>query len=104
LLESLDVELDRRDFFRERFSRDELEELLTRIGASPADVLSTRSKAYKTLGLAGRDVADRDLLDLMVAEPTLLRRPLIVSGSTWVAGFDRQRIAALVEDQEREGE
>ena len=68
------------------------------------DVLSTRSKAFKTLGLSARVVSERELLDLMVSEPTLLRRPLIVSGGNLIVGFDRQRIAALVADQQREGE
>ena len=62
----------------------------------PSEVLSKRSTAYKTLGLAGRTLPDDELLDLMVQEPTLLRRPLIVNpDGQSVVGFnvsDMQRL------------
>lgn len=84
----------RRDFFRERFTRAELAAVLTRAGLSPRDALSKRSRAYKELGLAGRAVSDNELLELMIAEPTLLRRPLVVGDET-VLGFDRDALGRL---------
>jgi arsenate reductase-like glutaredoxin family protein len=65
--------------------------------ASARDALSTRSKAYREMGLDDRHVDDCELLELMTADPTLIRRPLLVSGTDVVSGFDRERFVALVE-------
>ncbi|RIK46948.1 MAG: hypothetical protein DCC58_01570 [Chloroflexi bacterium] len=68
---------------------------MRRIGVRPRDVLSVRSSAYKRLGLAERDISDDELLDLLAAEPTLLRRPLVVAGDRFALGYDAARITAL---------
>lgn len=95
MLEEQGTAFERRDYFRDRFSRDELATLLARAGLDPQEALSKRSRAYKELQLADRDVSDDDLLDLLVAEPTLLRRPLIIAGDRAVIGFNRDEIEAL---------
>lgn len=69
--------------------------MLSRAGLTPHDALSKRSRAYKELGLAGRTVSDAELLDLMVAEPTLLRRPLVIGEQGSTLGFNRERLEEL---------
>ncbi len=88
---------ERRDFFKERFNTDELRSVLDRAGLDVADVLSTRSKAYSERGLAEHALTDAQLLDLMVEEPTLLRRPLIIGGGTALVGFNAAAIEGLIE-------
>jgi Spx/MgsR family transcriptional regulator len=90
------ITYDRRDYFRDRFTREELSGVLASAGLTPRDVLSKRARAYKEL-VGDRDLSDDQLLDLMIQEPTLLRRPLVISGDEGVIGFDRtglERIAA----------
>src|SRR5688500_7317434 len=65
-----------RDYFRNRFSRDELKEILDNAGLDVSDVLSKRSKVYKARGAEIDALSADELLALMVEEPTLLRRPL----------------------------
>jgi arsenate reductase len=65
--------------------------VLASAGLTPRDVLSKRARAYKELvGDRNRDLSDDQLLDLMIEEPTLLRRPLVISGGVAVVGFDRK--------------
>lgn len=94
--------ISRRDYFRDRFSREELDALLRRTALKPRDVLSTRSGAYRALALGSRKVDDDELLDMMVSEPTLLRRPLIVSEHGVVVGFNRDAITALARKEKSE--
>ncbi len=61
----------------------------------PSDVLSTRSRAYKELGLAQRTFGEDELLDLMVQEPTLLRRPLVIAPTGTAVGFNQKRLQEL---------
>jgi Spx/MgsR family transcriptional regulator len=97
LLSELGVNADRRDYFKRRFSRDELIGLLGTIGKRPGDVLSTRSTPYRTLDLASKELSDDELIDLMVEHPQLLRRPLVVRGGASTVGFNRDAITTLVE-------
>lgn len=92
------VSFARRDYFKERFTPDELRVLLNSLHLRPADVLSRRSRAYGDL-IGDRGVPDDELLALMAQEPTLLRRPLVVRGDRAVIGFDREALAALAADR-----
>ncbi len=85
----------RRDYFQQRFSVDELRALLHSLNLSAHDVLSTRAGKYKELGLDRRDVSEDELVQLMVEEPTLLRRPLIKRGSRSVVGFHLSELESL---------
>jgi len=64
-------------------------------------VLSKRSRAYKSLQLAERELSNDELLDLMIEEPTLLRRPLIISLVGVEVGFNKTRLQALIDSSER---
>jgi arsenate reductase (glutaredoxin) len=96
LLAENGVEAERRDYFKDEFTRDELRALLDEIGMKPSEVLSKRSKAYRDLGLADREVSGDELLDLMVSNPTLLRRPIIVKDGQAVVGYKSKEIESLI--------
>lgn len=86
---------DRRDFFRERFSVDELRQVLNSAGVAPTDVLSKRSKAYRERSAEMDAMTNEQLLAAMVDEPTLIRRPLVIAEGELVTGFDRKGLQAL---------
>lgn len=74
--------------------------MLDRAGLQPSDMLSKRSTAYRTLGLAGRSPSEDELLDLMIEDPTLLRRPLVLApdgGS--VVGFRADALRDLIGEE-----
>jgi Spx/MgsR family transcriptional regulator len=93
-LDERGVPYERRDYFRDRFTKDELSAVLASAGLTPRDVLSKRARAYKEL-VGDRDLTDDQLLDLMIQEPTLLRRPLVISGEVTVIGFDRKGLERM---------
>lgn len=47
------------------------------------------------MGLADRELGENELLDLMIQEPTLLRRPLVVSPGGVAVGFNQKRLEEL---------
>lgn len=87
----------RRDYFKDRFTITELRALLERARLTAGEALSTRSKAYTALGLAEKDLSDEEILALMVNEPTLLRRPLVLGDGSTVVGYNASGIRALIE-------
>jgi len=88
------VELDERDYAREPLSAAELKLLFA--GRDPRDFLNPKSPAFKAMGLKDRRLTAPEALGLMAKEPNLLKRPLVVAGGEIVAGFDRERLRALL--------
>ena len=98
LLKERGVSFRRREFFKERFSMEELRDVLERAGMTAREALSTRSRPYAELGLAGRLLQEDELLGLMTEHPALLRRPIVIAGGRSVVGFDRGKLLALIGD------
>jgi arsenate reductase-like glutaredoxin family protein len=65
------------------------------MGVPALDVLSRRSKAYRSRAAEIDELSEDELIDAMVAEPTLLRRPLIVTDQQAVVGYDRDRLSEI---------
>jgi Spx/MgsR family transcriptional regulator len=97
MLDELGVDYVKREFFKQRFTPEELGALLQRIGKTPNDVLSTRSRPYAELDLAKRNPEPDELIQLMIEHPQLLKRPMTVRGSEAVVGFNAGAIRRLVE-------
>jgi arsenate reductase-like glutaredoxin family protein len=52
------------------------------------EYVSTRSPVFKELGLPR---SKKQAIDLMMKNPNLIRRPIVIKGSTVVFGFDKER-------------
>lgn len=62
---------------------------------SAKQVMSTRSRAFQARKDEIEALDDDGLIAAMVNEPTLLRRPMIVSDTGIIVGFDRKGLEAL---------
>jgi arsenate reductase len=71
-----------------------LKELLHRAGLSPRDVLRTNEVAYKE-EVAGKDLTDAQLLQIIAKRPELLQRPIVVRGSKAVLARPLEKLAEL---------
>lgn len=78
------MELQERDFFKDRFSEAELQELSALVGVG--EIFARRSPSLKQLGLTGQDLSEERMLELMLQEPRLVRRPLVRIGDRLVVG------------------
>lgn len=90
----LGAELDERDYAKTALSAAELKDLFA--DRDPRDFLNPRSPAFKAMGLVGKTLSAEQALALMVKEPNLIKRPLVIAGKQIVAGFDRDRLRAAL--------
>ncbi|HVL25138.1 MAG TPA: arsenate reductase family protein [Thermomicrobiales bacterium] len=97
VLKQSGVPYARREFFKERFTRDELAQVLEGAGLTASNVLSRRSRVYKERDLEHADLTDDQLLNLMVEEPTLLRRPLVLDGEQVIVGHNEPALREMIE-------
>ena len=58
------------------WTREQLRGLLAAMGARPADILRAKEPAAQALG---PDADDEAILEAMIAEPTLVQRPIVVT-------------------------
>lgn len=60
-------------------TRKVLQDLLTKMGMTPRDVLRQRGSLYDELGLAAPGVTDAAILDAIGQHPILMERPILVT-------------------------
>ena len=91
----LKFDFDSRDLDKQPLSESELDKL---IGARDyKQFLSTRNELYRGRNMAEKPPSRSEAIKLMSRTPNLIRRPLLVSGSQIIIGFDEAayRILAL---------
>lgn len=92
-LDGKDVEITRHDLAKEPPSRELLERLIDE--SHLEDFVNTRSPAYKERGLDVSGLTKKKAIDLMMEEPNLIRRPLVVAGRKAVFGFKPEELDEL---------
>ena len=72
-----------------------LETVLEKLGMEPQEVMRTKEKEYRTLGLAG--VTDsQSLIRAMTENPILIERPIVVSGNRARIGRPPEKVLELL--------
>ena len=88
------VELEERDFFADPLSEQELRDL---IGNRPASqIFSWNSPSFKKLGVTRENLDDDRLIQLMLDEPRLIRRPLVQVGGEVFVGTDKEAMERVL--------
>ena len=88
------LDIQERDFFKDPFSR---EEILTLLGEKdPSEIFSFRSPSFRKLGVERSSLNRGRLIDLMLSEPRLIRRPIISIGTQTIVGTDRKSLAEIL--------
>lgn len=68
--------MEERDFYKDPLSRDELEELASIVTID--ELFSWRSPSARRHREKRGELSDADLIDLMMEEPRLIRRPIVI--------------------------
>ena len=75
-----------RDLAKERLSPEELENLIG--DHDHKEFLNTRNALYREKNMKEHPPSRQEAIKMMSQEPNLIRRPLLVSGSQIIIGFD----------------
>ena len=88
------VGIQERDFFKEPFTEREIRELAE--SASISQIFARRSPSLKKMGLADQDLSDGEMLELMLKEPRLVRRPLVRLSGQLLVGANLKAVEAAL--------
>ena len=91
----LKLDFDSRDLDKQPLSESELDKLIA--NRDHKLFLNTRNDLYRERNMAEKPPTRPEAVKLMSKTPNLIRRPLLVSGSQIIIGFDEAayRILAL---------
>jgi arsenate reductase len=85
------------DYVSAGWTRPQLDGLLAAMGLSARDILRTSGTPAEALGLTGADVADDDILAVMVEHPILVNRPIVVTPKGAALCRPSERVLDLLE-------
>jgi arsenate reductase len=74
----------------------ELKAILKSLGLKPRDLMRMGETRYAELGLKDRDLDDDALIALMVANPILIERPIVVSGKKAAIGRPPEAVLKIL--------
>ena len=96
ILKERGVEFDSINYYETPVSVEELRELINKLGISPRDLLRKGEQAYRDLELGKREVSDDELIKLMVENPDLMQRPIVVRGEKAVLARPPENVCELL--------
>jgi arsenate reductase-like glutaredoxin family protein len=93
-LQSKTVDFDEREYGKSPLSEKELREI---IGDRPIEnFLNTRTPLYRDMKMKQHPPSKSEAIKLMLKDPNLLRRPVIIVGKTVLTGFDEAALKKIL--------
>jgi Spx/MgsR family transcriptional regulator len=94
-LQSKKVDFEEREYGKTPFTDKELREI---IGDSPIEpFLSTRTPLYKERNMKQKPPSKDEAIKLMLKDPNLLKRPVIIKGKQKLTGFNEADVKQFLQ-------
>lgn len=88
------------DVKKEPLTREELQELADKVGL---DVLvNTKGMMWRKLELAGKNLPDDELFEVLLEHQNMIKRPVLVYGDAVMVGYDEESFKSFLSDSEED--
>ncbi|NOZ52471.1 MAG: arsenate reductase (glutaredoxin) [Gammaproteobacteria bacterium] len=77
-------------------SYSELTQILKLLNISPKALLRQKEPEYKTLGLDNSALSDEDILTAMIANPSLIERPIVIQNNKAIIGRPPEKVLEIL--------
>ncbi|RLQ98243.1 Spx/MgsR family RNA polymerase-binding regulatory protein [Falsibacillus albus] len=94
-LKANSIEFSERHIFRDPPTLDELMGILSHTTEGLDEILATRSQSYKDLSVDINDLHLSEILQLILDNPKLLRRPILFDGSKILVGYHPEGLRSM---------
>ena len=93
-MQSKKVEFEEREYGKNPFSENELRDI---IGDEPIEkFLNTRTPLYREKNMKQKPPSKDEAIKLMLKDPNLLKRPVIIKGRKKLTGFNEAEVRQLI--------
>jgi arsenate reductase len=96
LLEARGIKPKIVDYLKTPPSAAELRAILNKLKLRPQELLRTGEPRYAELGLKDRDLSDDALIALMVENPILVERPIVIAGDKVAIGRPPETVLSIL--------
>ena len=88
------VDFEEREYGKNPFTEKELRDI---IGDDPIEpFLNTRTPLYREKNMKQKPPSKNEAIKLMLKDPNLLKRPVIIKGTKKLTGFDEAEVRKLL--------
>ncbi len=93
-LKNKGVEFTIREYLKEPLTEEELKDLLVKLNKKPLEMIRTQEAVYKQ-NFKGKEFTDDEWIKIIVENPKLLKRPIVVKDNKAVWGDPAENIEEL---------
>ncbi len=98
------IDFVEKNIFSNLLSESEIKYLMSRCENGTEDIISTRSKAFASIKGTIDDLSVKELTRFIQRNPSVLKRPIMLSERSMVVGYDDDEITAMVPVERRRQE
>ncbi len=95
------IEYKEINMFKQPLTRDDIVNILKKSANGFDDIISTRSKVFVESGIDVDSMNYNELVDFIIKNPSILRRPIIIDDRRFQVGYDDDEITTFTKDEIR---
>jgi len=77
-------------------SAEQLAEIINKLGVSVRDIIRTKETEYKESGADAQDLSDSEIINILVATPKLIERPIVINNEKAAVGRPPENVLAIL--------
>jgi arsenate reductase len=95
LLREKKLEFEIVEYFKNPFTKDELRDIIRKLGIQPEELIRKNEKEYKQV-FPSKNISEDDWIEGMLKHPKLIQRPIVVNGERAVIARPAERILEIL--------
>ena len=97
ILEESGSEFETFEYLKNEFTEEDIKDIITKLGISDVrDMLRHKEAEYKELNIADESKSQDEIIDLVVQNPKLVERPIIIKGDKAVIARPMENLTQLL--------
>ena len=95
LLDESGIDYQVREYLKDELSFDELKNVITSLGVKPIEIVRTNEAIWKD-EFKGKEFTDDELIKIMIENPKLIQRPIVLKDGEGVIGRPVELIESFI--------
>ncbi len=97
LLDEMGLEFEVFEYLKNEFTAADIKDLMKKLGISDVrEMLRTKEKEYKELNIKDESKSEDEIIDLVVKNPKLVERPIVIKGDRAAIGRPIENVKELL--------
>ena len=94
-IENLNQPFEIRKYLDEPFTKSELENVIKKLNIKPIELVRTKESIWIE-NYKGKDLSDTQIIEVMLQNPKLIERPIVVNGDKAIIARPKEKINEIL--------